>query len=172
VSTDAELLLDLADRLRHRYYGKYRGIVTTVDAATLRVKATVPAVLGTTPSGWALPCVPYAGPGMGLFAVPEVGAGVWIEFEGGDVSLPIWTGCYWRAGELPTDASDTVRGLVTGAGHKLLFDDSAQSITISDPNGNSITLNGTGITLTRGGVTVLISSSSVSVAGGAFEVMG
>ena len=28
-----------------------------------------------------------------------MGAGVWIEFEGGDVSRPIWTGCYWHLEE-------------------------------------------------------------------------
>ena len=80
-----ELLLDLADRLRNRFYGKYRGIVREVDADTLRIKAMVPAVLGETVSGWAMPCVPYAGDQVGFFLVPDVGAGVWIEFEGGDV---------------------------------------------------------------------------------------
>ena len=99
------LLFELADRLRNRFYGKYRGIVTAVDQATLRIKATVPAVLGTTPTGWCLPCVPYAGPGAGFFFVPDAGAAVWIEFEGGDVSYPIWSGCFWRAGELPADAA-------------------------------------------------------------------
>ncbi|MEZ4769135.1 MAG: phage baseplate assembly protein V [Caldilineales bacterium] len=29
---------------------------------------------------------------MGLFAVPPVGANVWIEFEAGDPDYPIWAG--------------------------------------------------------------------------------
>ena len=29
-------------------------------------------------SGWAYPAVPYAGPGVGVWTVPPVGAGVWI----------------------------------------------------------------------------------------------
>ena len=33
--------------------------------------------------GWALPAAPYAGPGVGSFTIPPVGAGVWIEFEAG-----------------------------------------------------------------------------------------
>ena len=103
--SEDRLLFELADRLHNRFYGKYRGIVTDVDQATLRIKATVPAVLGTTPTGWCLPCVPYAGPAVGFFFIPDAGAAVWIEFEGGDVSYPIWSGCFWRAGELPADAA-------------------------------------------------------------------
>jgi uncharacterized protein involved in type VI secretion and phage assembly len=168
--TDPELLAELADRLRNRFYGKYRGTVSDVDQSTLRIKAKVPAVLGTTESGWALPCVPYAGPEVGFFAVPEVGAGVWIEFEGGDVSYPIWTGCYWRSSELPSDASPTVKGIVTKAGHKLLFDDNGHQINLTDPNGNQVSLDSSGITQSRGGQSVIVSDSSVSVDDGAWQV--
>jgi uncharacterized protein involved in type VI secretion and phage assembly len=169
--SDDHLLFELAERLRSRFFGKYRGIVTDVDSATLRIKATVPAVLGTTPSGWCQPCVPYAGPDVGFFFIPDVGAGVWIEFEGGDVSYPIWSGCYWRSGELPSDAAPAVRGLVTGAQHKLLFDDDAQSVTLADSNGGSQTFDSTGITSTRGSQKVVVGDASVSVNDGAMEVM-
>ena len=37
------------------------GIVTDVDASTMRIKAVVPSVLGETETGWCMPCVPYAG---------------------------------------------------------------------------------------------------------------
>ena len=141
MSSDHDLLVELADRIRHRFYGKYRGIVTDVDASTLRIKATVPAVLGQTPTGWCLPCVPYAGADVGFFFVPEAGAGVWIEFEGGDVSYPIWSGCYWRTGELPSDATPTTRGIVTQAASKLLFDDDGETVTIADANNNTVSLD-------------------------------
>src|SRR5262249_42073563 len=98
-------LLDIIDRLRSRFFGKYRGIVTAVDGPTLRIKAKVPAVLGTQETGWCLPCVPYAGPDVGIAFLPEEGSAVWIEFEGGDVSYPIWVGGYWRDGEQPSDAA-------------------------------------------------------------------
>ena len=68
-----ELLQDLLERVRSRFYGKYRGTVTDVDASTMRVKATVPAVLpGGAISGWCEPCVPYAGPQVG---VPDAARG-------------------------------------------------------------------------------------------------
>ncbi len=165
-----DLLYDLADRLAHRFYGKYRGIVTDVDAATMRIKATVPAILGSAASGWCMPCVPYAGPQVGFFFLPEPGTGVWIEFEGGDVSYPIWTGCFWHAGDVPAEAGAKVRGIVTGAPHQLLFDDDADEVTLGDANGGTVVLNSDGITATRGTSTVAVSDSSVSVNNGALEV--
>ena len=60
-----------------------------------------PEILGDEVSPWALPCAPYSGDGMGAYAVPPVGAGVWIEFEAGDPARPIWTGCWWGSNQLP-----------------------------------------------------------------------
>jgi uncharacterized protein involved in type VI secretion and phage assembly len=169
-ATDDRALEDLLERLRTRFYGKYRGIVSAVDASTMRIKAIVPSVLGEKETGWCLPCVPYAGPGVGFAFLPENGSGVWIEFEGGDVSYPIWVGGYWRTGEFPADAADHVKVIVTTAPHKLKFDDDQGSITLSDPNGNTVTLDSSGITLANGQSTVVVSSSSVSVNDGALEV--
>lgn len=165
-----QLLHELSDRVHHRFFGKYRGVVVDVDSATLRIRATVPAVLGTTPSGWCLPCVPYAGAGVGFFFTPDVGAAVWIEFEGGEVSYPIWTGCFWRTGELPPQAAPATRGIVTGAPHRLLFDDRAASVTLADSNNGSVVLDGSGVAATRGGGTVAVADGAVSINNGAFEV--
>ena len=104
-------------------------------------------------------------------ALPDVGAGVWIEFEGGDPSYPIWVGCYWRRGELPSDAAPKVRGIVTSAPHKLLLDDDASEVTVADSNDGSVTLGSDGVTTGRGGQKVTVSDSSVSINDGALEVM-
>ena len=87
-----------------RYYGKYRATVfNNVDPEMRgRIQALVPDVLGLIPSTYALPCVPVAGKSSGAFFVPEIGAGVWIEFEQGDPDYPIWAGCFWGiAAEVP-----------------------------------------------------------------------
>ena len=165
-------LEDLLDRLRTRFYGKYRGIVSSVDPATMRVKALVPAVLGDTETGWAMPCVPYAGPETGFAFLPAVGSGVWIEFEGGDVSYPIWVGGYWRTGGFPAGAAQNVRVIVTATGLTLTFDDDQSQITLSHPAGDKVTLTlgESGLTLVNGQQSVAVSSSSVSVNNGALEV--
>lgn len=89
-----------------RYYGKYRGEVeNNVDPLQLgRIQVSVPAVLSEGRFSWAMPCVPYAGPGVGFFAIPPVSAKVWVEFEGGDPDYPIWAGCFWgTAKDVPRD---------------------------------------------------------------------
>jgi uncharacterized protein involved in type VI secretion and phage assembly len=167
---DEQAILEVLDRLRNRFYGKYRGTVTEVDEDTLRIKAKVPAVLGEQTSGWCVPCLPYAGQGVGIAFLPEIGAGVWIEFEAGDVSYPLLTGCYWREGEKPDDAKPKVKTIITASQHKIVLDDDGGRITISDANNNTVTLDSSGITLDRGGK-VVVSDSKVSVNDGALEVI-
>jgi uncharacterized protein involved in type VI secretion and phage assembly len=166
---DEQALMDIVDRLRNRFFGKYRGVVVDVDAGTLRIKASVPAVLADQPTGWARACVPFAGQGFGIAFLPEVGSGVWIEFEGGDVSYPVWVGGFWHDGEQPSDATATAKAIITKAGQKIVIDEDAGTITISDED-NSITLGSDGITLQRGGNQIDISDSEVNVNQGALEV--
>src|ERR1051326_899256 len=87
-----------------RFYGKYRGtVMDNNDPLKLgRIQALVPEVLGTMPTGWASPCTPFSGTLAGFYAVPLTGATVWIEFEAGDPSRPIWVGGFWATGRVPT----------------------------------------------------------------------
>ncbi len=172
MTTDSNAaLIEVLDRLRNRFYGKYRGVVTDVDASTLRIKASVPAVLADQPTGWCRACVPYAGNNMGFAFLPEIGAGVWVEFEGGDVSYPIWTGCFWHDGEQPSQATAAVKVIITRSGHSILLDDDGVTITISDQNNNTVTLGSDGITLKRGSSSVAVGDSEVNVNDGGLEVM-
>jgi uncharacterized protein involved in type VI secretion and phage assembly len=149
-------------------YGKYRGTVTQVDATNMRIKAKVNA-LKNLESGWAQPCVPYAGRSVGFAFLPEKDAAVWIEFEQGDVSHPIWTGGFWLQKEVPSDVKPGVKVIATKK-HKVLLDDDHDTITIQDSNGNSVKLDSNGITLERGSRTVQVSSGQVSVNGNSLTV--
>jgi phage baseplate assembly protein gpV len=169
-ATDDRVLEELIERLRTRFYGKYRGIVTEVDAETMRVKAFVPTVLGEVETGWCMPCVPYAGPNVGFAFLPPVESGVWIEFEGGDVSFPVWVGGYWREGEVPSEAGEETRVIVTASPLELKLDDEQGSIALSDANGNTLTLDASGITLSNSASSILVSSASVSLNEGSLEV--
>src|SRR5882762_9255882 len=80
-----------------QYFGKYRGMVlNNVDPLQIgRLMVQVPDVAGLLPSSWAMPCFPLTGKQMGMFVVPQVGSGVWIEFEQGEADHPIWVGGFW-----------------------------------------------------------------------------
>lgn len=139
------LVVELAQRERERFYGKYRGIVVDVDDPEQvgRLRAKVPAVLGEQDSPWALPCAPYAGPGVGLHTIPPVGAAVWIEFEAGNPDLPIWTGGWWASGDPPADEQGTaatppLKVLRSESGLLLAFDDDGHTATLSDGNGANL----------------------------------
>jgi hypothetical protein len=87
-----------------KFFGKYRGtVVNNVDPMQIgRIQVIVPDVSNLMLSSWAMPCTPVAGMNMGMFAVPVIGAGVWVEFEQGNPDFPIWVGCYWgTAAEVP-----------------------------------------------------------------------
>lgn len=85
-----------------RFYGKYQGTVVLNKDPEFRgrIMCIVPDVLGVVPSSWCEACVPLAGPSgppMGVYMVPPIGAGVWVEFEQGNPGKPIWSGCRWGA---------------------------------------------------------------------------
>jgi uncharacterized protein involved in type VI secretion and phage assembly len=127
-----------------KWYGKYRGVVTDSQdpSGQGRIRARVPDVLGEVETGWALPCVPYAGDGSGTYLVPEPGTHVWIEFEAGDVSRPIWSGCWWSGGQAPRaanrgPAAPLLKIVRSASGLMLTLDDQAQQATLSDASGSN-----------------------------------
>ena len=114
-----------------KFYGKYRGtVMNNIDPMQMgRIQAIVPDVLGPIPTSFAMPCLPITGKQMGTFMMPQIGSGVWIEFEQGNPDYPIWTGGYWGlAAELPLAA---LAG--NPASPSLIFQSTLQnSIIISD----------------------------------------
>jgi hypothetical protein len=140
------LVVELATLSRTRHYGKYRGLVSDNQdpSAIGRLKAQVPEVYGIdVVSPWATPCAPYAGPGVGLHAIPPVGGGVWIEFEAGDPSRPIWSGGWWGTSDLPADfngsaAAPPLKILRSDEGLMVVLDDGAKTLTLSDATGSNL----------------------------------
>lgn len=162
-----------------KYYGKFRGtVLQNVDPEQIgRIQVMVPDVSGLLPSSWAMPCVPFAGKQSGVYVVPQIGAGVWIEFEQGDPDYPIWSGGFWgSAAEVPALA---LAG--NPASPSLVLQSGLQNgITISDvpgptggilikcATGAMILVNDVGITISNGkGATVVLAGPTVTVNNGA-----
>jgi uncharacterized protein involved in type VI secretion and phage assembly len=156
-----DVLTQVAREAQRRYYGKYRGFVSdNADPDQLgRIRVTVPSVLADTVTDWALPVLPFTGAqDIGQLMLPEVGAAVWVEFEEGDVSHPLWVGAFWTPPTQPSSGSGqaklgdpAVRGLHTSAGHVLLFDDTSgsESFHLEHPAGTTVDVDSNGtITLT------------------------
>jgi hypothetical protein len=170
-----------------KFYGKYRAtVINNVDLEFRgRLMCMVPDVLGVIPSSWCEACTPLAGPTgppMGVYMVPPIGAGVWVEFEQGDPSKPIWSGCRFGIGDPPTLAlagnpadpniaiqsllqnlvmiSDMPPSPVTGgiilkstAGAMIVVNDSG--IYISNGKGAVITLIANAIDFNMGAMTII-----------------
>lgn len=186
-----ELLTKLVERVEHRYYGKYQGqVVDNADPeGRARLRVRVPSLLGPdVVSGWAMPCVPYGGAsGQGFFFIPEVEAGVWVEFEGGDLSHPVWVGTFWSkpGGEpeapVPNDAEGaeaeaqnppTRKLIKTLKGHTIQLEDAdgdEMILVVEATNKHLLVMNKDGIRLKDGtnNHEVLLDSAGITVTDGA-----
>jgi len=157
-------------------------VLNNVDPMQLgRIQVVVPDVSSLLPSSWAMPCVPVAGKLSGVFVVPQVGAGVWIEFEQGDPDYPIWVGGFWGiAAEVPTlaiaglPASPNIV-LQTGMQNTLMLGDlpgPAGGILIKSRTGAFITINDVGITISNGkGAVITMIGNAVDINGGGLTVV-
>jgi uncharacterized protein involved in type VI secretion and phage assembly len=164
------------------YFGIYRGtVVNNIDPMQLgRIMAIVPDVGGVTPSTWAMPAVPIAGKQMGTFMVPQVGAGVWLQFEAGDPDRPVWVGGWWGiAAEVPALALAGVPGdpnivLQTTLQHTIVLSDlpgPTGGIMLKSTTGATIIVNDTGIYIQNGrGASIIMAGPTVTINNGALVV--
>ena len=166
-----------------RYYGIYRGtVVNNVDPLqTGRIMAIVPDVNGVVPTTWAMPCVPLAGKQMGTFMVPQIGSGVFVQFEAGDPDRPVWTGGWWgSAAEVPALALAGVPGdpnivIQTTLQNAIVVSDlpgPTGGIMLKSTTGATIIVNDTGIYIQNGkGASIVMAGPSVTINNGALVVI-
>lgn len=164
-----------------KFYGKYRGtVINNIDPEQRgRIMVQVPDVSNVIPSSWAMPCVPLAGMQMGVYVVPPLGAGVWVEFEQGDPDYPIWVGCWWgSAAEVPAlalaglPASPNIVMQTLGQNTLVISDlPAGPGITLKTKTGAMIVINDTGILISNGkGASILMSGPSVTINQGALMI--
>ena len=166
------------------FYGKFRGTVrNNIDPEmTGKLQVEVPDVGGNMLMSWALPCLPVGGPNMGIFTVPPIGAGVWVEFERGDPDYPIWTGVFWGiAAEKPLMSNLVPPGvsgitLQTQAKTGLVISDlpgPTGGILLQTASGATISISDVGILISngKGAVISMMSGNLIDINAGALQVM-
>jgi hypothetical protein len=171
-----------------KYWGKYRGtVLQNIDPERRgRLLISVPDVLTLVPSTWAEPCTPLAGPTgppMGVYMVPPIGAGVWVEFEHGDANHPIWTGCRWGLqSDIPPFAhlgNPVSPNIVvqTLQQNLLMVSDAPPSpitggIVLKSTTGAMIVVNDSGIYISNGkGASIIMVGPTVTINNGALVVV-
>lgn len=168
-----EMLNDaMASAMASRHYGKYRGqVVSNADHVSLgRLQVVVPALLGET-TVWAMPCVPYAGSDVGFFAMPPVGAAVWVEFEGGDLDYPIWAGCFWTDTQTPPEGgSDPDIKVLKTDKVTIRVDDRQGEIVIETVGGVRLKLTATEMSAEATVITCEASAGKTSLSAAGFDV--
>ena len=147
-----------------------------------RLLVQVPDVTSLTPTSWAMPCAPLAGPGgpMGVYMVPPIGSSVWVEFENGDPDYPVWVGCFWgQRTDVPADVTlgnpalpsivlaSTLQNVIVIAD----VPGPTGGITLRSTSGASIMVNDLGITIQNGkGASITLVGPAVSITGATVTV--
>lgn len=95
-------------------------------------------------SAWARVATLMAGPGRGIWLIPEVGDEVLVAFEHGDLDRPFVLGSLWNGDDAPPESMDgagenNIRSIRSRSGHKIVLDDSdgKESILIVDKTGDN-----------------------------------
>jgi hypothetical protein len=159
-----------------RFLGKYAAVVVdNEDPKNIaRLKVKVPEILAEETTGWCVPCSPFAGDGVGLVAVPPVGAVVFVEWPAGDITrIAIWSGAMWTDGGGVAGAGPGVVVLLTAAGHRIELRDTAgsETIEITSASGAKVAMDQSGLTLSFGSQKIAMTNASISINDGALTVM-
>jgi hypothetical protein len=159
------------------YLGKYKAVVVNnVDPLFIgRIQVIVPDVASVVPSTWAMPCVPVAGINMGMFSPPLIGSGVWVEFERGDPSKPIWVGCYWGLGAEVPVMSRIVPPAVPGITLQTTLKNGIVISDVPGPTGGILIQTTTGATISVSDTGILIANGKgavINMTGPSIQMIG
>ncbi len=157
------------------YYGVYRATVSSIEEGDQgRIAVIVPATGSTTIplANLAYPKFAFAGAGYGVVMLPQEGDTVWVEFEGGRIDRPLWTGGWFGTDEMPEAFKGKYGkawGWTTPTGHSIVFDEDTQRVMISHKNADdgesfmALTDDGEVIIQTRTGETLYLKEKACTL---------
>jgi phage baseplate assembly protein V len=165
-----------------RFFGVTIGVVTNnKDPDGLgRVKTSLPWMADQVETDWARVVTPMAGPGRGIYFLPEVNDEVLVAFEHGNPDTPYVLGGLWNGKDKPpesnSDGKNNLRAIRSRSGNviRLTDTDGDAKIEIVDSSGkNSIVIRAkdNSITITAAGdVTVQSNNGKLKLSGNGVEI--
>jgi phage baseplate assembly protein V len=165
-----------------RFFGVTIGVVTNnKDPDGLgRVKTSLPWLADQVETDWARVVTPMAGPGRGIYFLPEVNDEVLVAFEHGNPDTPYVLGGLWNGKDKPpesnSDGKNNLRAIRSRSGNviRLTDTDGDAKIEIIDSSGkNSIVIRAkdNSITITAAGdVTVQSNNGKLKLSGNGVEI--
>jgi len=118
-----------------KYYSSYRGyVVDNNDPDNMgRLKLQVPSVARSkTLQTWAYPKHGFSGADYGTQLLPLIGDLVWVEFELGNPSQPLWMLGHFGKEERPEEfSSPQIYGFKSPKGQIIIIDDDKEEIIIN-----------------------------------------
>ena len=166
-----------------KFLGKFRGtVVNNIDPEQRgRLQVMVPDVSAFGLTTWALPSLPIGGLQTGVFSLPVIGSGVWVEFEQGDLDYPIWVGTFWGSiAEVPPLSHAIPPGvpgitIQTPLQNGLIISDvpgPTGGILIKSSTGAFILVNDVGIIIQNGkGASIIMQGPTTVINQGSLVVM-
>jgi uncharacterized protein involved in type VI secretion and phage assembly len=174
-----------------RLFGLYPAIVTDIvdPDGVGRVQVSFPWLgeVGRDVRAWARMVSIYADKDQGWQILPEVDSEVVVAFEAGAIERPYVVGAVWNGVESPPESAQAANNkrllktrsgtllefddtdgaakvtLKMESGHKLVLDDSAQSVTLQHSNGCELVMNVAGQVKITATSTVEVTASAVNV---------
>ncbi len=166
-----------------QYFGIYRAtVVNNIDPMQMgRITVMAPAVGALVASTWVTPCAPVTGIQMGVYMVPQIGSGVWIQFEGGNPDKPVWMGGWWANASdvpalalagVPADPNIVIQSTLQNAIVVSDLPGPTGGIMLKSTTGATIIVNDTGIYIQNGkGASIVMTGPTVTINNGALVVV-
>ena len=104
-------LLETLDSLNGKLFGLHAAVVKAIDDPNRlgRIRVECHSAYGGSLSPWVQPCFPFGlGVGTGSISIPPLDSYVWITFEEGDITSPIYVGGYALSANLGKDSDGSI----------------------------------------------------------------